>query len=143
VLWKSRTPNKCRFFVWLAFLRRCWTADRRFRRGLQSDNSCALCLQEPELVDHLILQCVFSCVVWFSILRHCGWQLLAPTAEDSLASWWVLRQKQVVKERKKAFDLLVILIVWSIWLERNNRCFTRGCKTAEAVVDDIGNLADL
>jgi hypothetical protein len=39
VLWNSRAPNKCQFFVWLALLRCCWTADRRCRRGLQTDNS--------------------------------------------------------------------------------------------------------
>jgi hypothetical protein len=71
-LWKTHAPNKCRFFIWLVLLRRCWTADRRFRRGLQADNSCALCSQEPELVDHLVFQCVFSREVWFSALRRCG-----------------------------------------------------------------------
>jgi hypothetical protein len=72
VLWKSLAPNKCRFFIWLALLQRCWTADHRFHRGLQADNSYSLCTQEPEIVDHLIMQCVYSCEVWFSALRRCG-----------------------------------------------------------------------
>jgi hypothetical protein len=28
-LWKTKAPNKCRFFIWLALLGRCWTVERR------------------------------------------------------------------------------------------------------------------
>jgi hypothetical protein len=34
-IWKSRAPLKCKIFIWLAALNRLWTADRRFRHGLQ------------------------------------------------------------------------------------------------------------
>jgi hypothetical protein len=27
-LWKSRAPNKCHFFLWLALQDCCWTAER-------------------------------------------------------------------------------------------------------------------
>jgi hypothetical protein len=142
-LWKTHAPNKCRFFIWLVLLRRCWTADRRFRRGLQADNSCALCSQEPELVDHLVIQCVFSREVWFSALRRCGWHHLAPSADDSFVTWWVHSRKQVAKEHRKAFNSLIIAIVWSIWLERNERCFARSCKSPTAVVRDVWNSVDM
>ena len=32
-IWRSRAPNKCKFFLWLALRKRCWTADRLGRRG--------------------------------------------------------------------------------------------------------------
>jgi hypothetical protein len=56
-LWKSRAPNKCRFFVWLLLHGRCWTSDRLFSHGLQDYRDCALCNQSAEVLDHLILSC--------------------------------------------------------------------------------------
>jgi hypothetical protein len=44
--------------------------DRWFRRGLQPENSCVLCSQELELVDHLMVQCVFSREVKSGALLH-------------------------------------------------------------------------
>jgi hypothetical protein len=93
-------------------------------KGLQADNSCTLCSQEPELVNHLVIQRVFSREVWFSALRRCDWHHLAPSADDSV-TWWVHSMKQVAKEHRKSFDSLIIAIAWSIWLERNERCFLR------------------
>ena len=34
-LWKSWAPLRCKIFLWLAMLNRCWTADRLARQGLQ------------------------------------------------------------------------------------------------------------
>lgn len=34
ILWKTRAPGKCKFFVWLALHGRCWTAARRKRHNL-------------------------------------------------------------------------------------------------------------
>jgi hypothetical protein len=36
--------------------------------------------QEPELIYHLRVQCVFSREVWFLPLRRGGWESLAPTS---------------------------------------------------------------
>jgi hypothetical protein len=38
-----RVPSKCKFFLWLLLLNRCWTAERRRRHGLQDSATCALC----------------------------------------------------------------------------------------------------
>jgi hypothetical protein len=86
-LWKSRAPNKCRFFIWLSLLGRTWTSERLFRHGIRSDDVCALCSQEPETIDHLLCQCVFS--------REVG--ELAPSTEDTYAHWWLQVRKQVPK----------------------------------------------
>lgn len=33
-IWKSWAPSRCKFFIWLASLNRCWTTDNLTRRGL-------------------------------------------------------------------------------------------------------------
>lgn len=88
-LWKTRAPNRCRFFFWLVLLNRCWTSERRHRHGLQDQGTCALCSQQDELLDHLLLTCVYSREVWFKVLRRCAWQELAPTNEQTIVQWWL------------------------------------------------------
>jgi hypothetical protein len=72
-LWKVIAPGKCRFFLWSVLHGRTWTSERLFRHGLRDDDSCALCNQGPETVDHLLTGCIFSREFWFKFLRRYGW----------------------------------------------------------------------
>lgn len=59
-LWKASVPPRVKFFFWLAVHERCWTASRRKKRGLQDSDACALCNQEPETMNHLLVHCVYT-----------------------------------------------------------------------------------
>jgi hypothetical protein len=59
-LWKSWAPPKCKTFLWLAMLKKCWTADRLQKRGLTHPEACPFCEQEQETVQHLLTSCVFA-----------------------------------------------------------------------------------
>jgi hypothetical protein len=48
------------------------TADRRQRHGLQADDHCYLCDQEPGTIDHIIISCSFSRQIWWNILEALG-----------------------------------------------------------------------
>lgn len=52
--WKSWAPLRIKLFHWLAMQGRCWTTDRLARRGLPHEPTCALCDQEPEIMQHLL-----------------------------------------------------------------------------------------
>ncbi|CAN6371894.1 unnamed protein product [Urochloa humidicola] len=89
ILHKTRAPGKYKFFMWLGLHKRCWTAARRKRYGLQDDDACILCDQESETITHLSVKCVFSREIWHRVLQKCGWPHLAPRAsEHSLPNWW-------------------------------------------------------
>ncbi|WVZ91735.1 hypothetical protein U9M48_037868 [Paspalum notatum var. saurae] len=124
-IWKSKVPPKVKFFAWLAALDRCWTAVRRHRHGLQDSDTCALCDQESECINHLLLRCSFAREVWFLVLRPVSWHSLIPGPMDSMMSWWSSARKRVHKEFRKGFDALVLLSLWMIWKERNARVFGR------------------
>ncbi|WVZ75385.1 hypothetical protein U9M48_023441 [Paspalum notatum var. saurae] len=88
-IWKSWAPNKCKFFIWLAAHKRCWTADRLAKRNLPHPATCPFCNQEEETIDHVLTNCVFARQFWFNLLRRFNLQNLAPLAEDeSLDGWW-------------------------------------------------------
>jgi hypothetical protein len=59
-LWKTAAPPRVRFFFWLVMHGRCWTANRRFRHGLQPDDRCVFCDQSSETMEHVLLGCPYS-----------------------------------------------------------------------------------
>jgi hypothetical protein len=111
-LWKSKVPNKCRFFVWLALQGRCWTVARWMEHGLQNDGTCVLCCQDLETCNHILAGCSFSREVWFRIFSSFGSQQLTLAPVDDFGPWWLRSRKLVPQRRLKAFDSLVILVAW-------------------------------
>jgi hypothetical protein len=87
-LWKTQAPGRVRFFGWLVLHGRCWTSDRLRRHDLSNRHECALCAQEVETLDHLLLGCVHSWETWFRVLRFFGMEDLAPLQEEPVAVWW-------------------------------------------------------
>lgn len=141
-LWKVRAPLKCRFF-WLAMYRRCWTSERRFRHGLQTDATSALCNQADETIDHPLLGCVYSRECWFKILRQSGHQVLIPDTSSTLVDWWLSSRKRVAKALRKGFDTFVMLLAWHLWKERNARAFNAKIRQPGHLLQHIKEEANM
>jgi len=142
LLWKARAPDKCKIFIWLVLHDRCWTADRRKRHGLQDDDTCTLCSQSPETIDHMLLCCPFSRELWFLLFHRVGWSTISPSSQDQwLVVWWIRARKCIHKEDRQCFDSVIILVCWMLWKERNDRVFNRKLRTVQEVllwaVDEI------
>ncbi|KAM0858778.1 hypothetical protein ACQ4PT_047617 [Festuca glaucescens] len=134
-LWSSYAPRKHQFFGWLAIQGRCWTADRLQRRGLPNQGVCPLCQTDDEDIDHLLLGCPFAQAVWFNLLRPDGFLRLMPGRGDRLRFWWPNATKRVTA--KLDFNSLCLLIIRSIWLERNARIFEGRACLASVLSDRI------
>jgi hypothetical protein len=96
-LWKTQTPGKVCFFKWLVLHGRCWMSERLRHHGLSDIDVYALCAQEVETLDHLLLGCVHSRETWFRMLRFFGMADLAPSREESVVVWWLRTRKAVAK----------------------------------------------
>jgi hypothetical protein len=136
LLRKTRALAKCKFFIWLVLHERCWTAARRKRHGLQDDDSCALCAQSSETIDHLLVACHFrgksgsrSCARSVGIRRCFMYQLIF-----SQLGGWTKARKQIPKTYRRGFDSLVVLVCWLIWKERNHKTFDHRTRTIEEVM---------
>jgi hypothetical protein len=122
-LWRTKAPPKVKMFFWLALHRRLWTVERRKRHGLQDEDGCALCDQEPETVSHLFVGCVFSRQVWCALLDRLGLISLAPQRDQNPAEWWMQRRQRLDTTSRPIFDSLLLLLAWTLWKERNSRVF--------------------
>lgn len=143
-IWKTWAPLRAKFFVWLATLNRCWTADRLARRGLHHPPNCPLCDQMEETVQHLLTDCVFAREIWFKTLQRVQLGFLAPTHEDTnFQAWWSRAMEQAPKEVRKGFNSLVILVAWFIWKLRNRCVFDGARPTIDGLLVDIREEARL
>ena len=110
---KFWAPSKVKFFLWLALLGRLWTAERRFRHGLQDDATCKLCDQDDETCDHLLLISAAP-IRGKSGGRSCR-RSVSKTSHHkracrSLSDWWLHLRLQLRKDKRKGFDSLFALI---------------------------------
>ena len=63
-IWRVSVPTKVAFFAWEASWGKVLTLEQLQRRGYSLTNRCFLCLSEVETVDHLLLHCVKTRVLW-------------------------------------------------------------------------------
>ena len=122
----------------------CWTADRLARRGLDHPEYCPLCDQDEETVQHLLVACVFSRQVWFSVLSQMDLQPLDPDNNAVvLQDWWREAVLRVPKERRGGFNSLVALVAWWLWKHRNACVFDNVPPSVTKIIEDIKGEARL
>ena len=115
---------RCKFFIWLVFHNRVWTADRLAKRNLPHPESWPLCDQEDETINHLLVGCVFARQVWSLVLHQFGLLHLAPqSAVTRFSGWWKRSTAAIPKEARKGLNSLIILVAWEIWKHRNTYVF--------------------
>jgi hypothetical protein len=82
-----------------------------------------------ETVDHLLAGCVFSRELGFRFLRRFGWQRFTLEPDAKAVDWWLISRRAVANPRRKAFDSVVLMGAWMLWLERNARTFSSSSST--------------
>jgi hypothetical protein len=112
-IWKTWAPPKCRFFLWLAAHRKCWTADRFTHHGMNHLDRCPLCDQEEENIDHLLISCVFARQFWFTFLGKVNLQGISPQPEDtSFFDWWRKSNVVITGAAQRGLNSALILGAW-------------------------------
>lgn len=133
--WKSRAPQQCRFFAWLAGRNRCWTSDRLARRGLPHQASCPFYDQAEETLNHILLGCVLARTVWHHVLTALGKPEWAPTAERKLVDW--CNSCASTSPRGKDIRTILSLVMWELWKHRNAVVFDSAAPSVKAVIDRV------
>lgn len=137
-IWNSWAPSRCKLFIWLTPLNRCWTADRLARRGLNHPEKCLLCDQQEETAQHILISCVFSRSIWWQILNRVQLRHLSPGLNEVVfQEWWSMAERQVPAPHRKGFNSLVILVAWWIWKHRNTCVFDGASFSTTSILQHI------
>ncbi|KAM0876764.1 hypothetical protein ACQ4PT_035948 [Festuca glaucescens] len=123
LVWDSFAPLKHKMHTWLALHRRCWTADRRLRRGLPSHSLCPLCATADETLDHLSLHCSYAQVLWAGLVTTLHLPNIVPVTNIGINDWWLQATARFYNVGRRAANSLVMLALRSLWIERNARVF--------------------
>lgn len=137
IIWKSRAPVRCKFFMFLAVRNACLTADNLQRRGWKHAPICHLCSKDGESCQHIFQACTFSQQVWVKVQARLSLSCSPPSSD--FAGWWLAARQTVAKIDRKTFDARVILVTWLIWKECNARVFEG---TASSVTQLCATMCD-
>jgi hypothetical protein len=119
-VWRTKSLPRAAFFVWSAALRKILTLDNLRKRQVVVINGCFMCKKDGESVDHLLLHCEVAYALWCNIFSRLGLSWVMPSSVLDLCACWCSsgRTRSAV-----VWKMVPIYIFWSIWRERNNRCF--------------------
>lgn len=105
------------FFPWEAIQEKALTLDNVQKRWISLTNRCFLCLDFMEFVNHLLLYCTQTWVLWSLLLSLFGISWIMPASmKETLLSW----NKQFVGKRRKIAPLCIFWIVCRL---RNRTAF--------------------
>jgi hypothetical protein len=75
----------------------------------------------------------FICEVFLNLEYICMMGL-------SLKDWWLLRRANLTKAENAKFSSLVMLVIWSVWRERNSRVFEKDFKPINVLIFSIKDV---
>ena len=128
---------KCKLAMWLIIRGRVWTADRLAKRGLPHNEKCPFCNISGENVQHLFMRCAVVNIIWGNLLRWANLQQLVPSSQAKLKDWWMQARSSVNGTIRKRLDSLIMLVVWVVWRERNNRVFDKVSRSTAILIELI------
>ena len=86
---------KISFFAWEATWGKALTLDLIPKRGWALENRCFLCHEKEEAINHLLLHCAKTRVLWDLLFTLFGvsWVLPSSVRETLLNAWFICGQK--------------------------------------------------
>lgn len=120
-IWFKEEIPRCSFVAWLSMLGRLPTRDRLLSWGLSVPSGCVLCSNGVESHRHLFFECSFAAGVW---LCFCG-RFMSNPPSDLLSAVVFCEHLQGphAVSAKKVFKLLLQVIIYNLWRERNALIF--------------------
>ncbi|KAF9666785.1 hypothetical protein SADUNF_Sadunf16G0264700 [Salix dunnii] len=139
-LWFNGHILRHSFILWLAMQRRLSIKDSLW--FLEDSPTCNLCGSIMESHDHLFFQCQYSSLVWSSISNIVG--IKRPNIHWSDLLLWTTNNLSAKKDMEHMIGHIILsVVVYHIWYERNSRLFNNLSKSVTSLLDDITQLVRL
>ncbi|XP_039145636.1 uncharacterized protein LOC120282866 [Dioscorea cayenensis subsp. rotundata] len=119
--WKGPCPRKVNIFNWLAWKDKILTLENLAKRRCNKlpTDTCVLCHEAVESVDHLFLQCRFSLEVWAQLSKV----VQLPALPRLMSVLWGVWRATLPGAVRVMGDGVFKAFVWAIWLARNDVIF--------------------
>jgi hypothetical protein len=107
-------------------------------QGWENCSICPLCKQTEETNNHLFVHCCFTTRIWELLRDWLGIHGIHPQnwACLNIQHWWSTLVEGS-SHHWKGLASLVLLTVWVIWQERNDRIFRRKLSPTFVILDKI------
>lgn len=118
-IWKAPTPQKMRFFMWLANKERLMTNKNRFIRNIADDPRCMVCGAAEETAEHVVRLCLAAKSVWQKL------GVLNIQFQDTMMfSDWILKNiEEGTAIRGSEWPREFVVTCWWLWRWRNEKSF--------------------
>lgn len=133
LIWFKEEIPRCSFVAWMAVLSRLPTKDRLSSWGMNVSTLCVMCSSGQESHQHLFFLCPYVSAVW-SHFSGSAWQAAPLSMLDVADIIAVYPQLRVV------IKLLMQVIVYCIWRERNSRIFKQVATSEAGVISRVDRL---
>jgi hypothetical protein len=100
---------------------------------------CPLCGGADETIDHITLHCSFARGIWSGLVGRLHLPDITPTGVLGISDWWLQASRKFCVRERKETNSLIILVMRSLWLERNTRVFDDKRASAAAVMNLIAD----
>lgn len=121
MVWKTKIPYKVNYFTWLLAKEAILTHENLNERGFRLHSRCFLCEEQRETVNHLFLHCKWTEHLWqmFITMRKITW--VKPGRIKEVLKCW--NRDGFANRKEERWKIVPSCIWWTVWLERNHRCF--------------------
>ncbi|XP_039119177.1 uncharacterized protein LOC120255416 [Dioscorea cayenensis subsp. rotundata] len=136
--WKNNCPKKINIFNWMVWKNKILSLENLATRRCNSlpTTTCVMCHAGVESVDHLFLQCLVVLDVWGCFNRS----LSLPGPPTSMCNLWLSWRTTVRLADRIWVDLVVKVLVWNLWLARNDRIFNAKILPVHCIVLYINRM---
>jgi len=129
-LWKWNLQLKIKLFLWLVGNHKVLTWDTLQKKGWEGPGVCYLCKFNAEDIDHFLIHCKFTEVVWARL--HTLYQLKRKWEDATVLDCFSFWSKDKIVPTG-----LTALACWHLWLERNKSIFEEKPPSHLAVIHRI------
>ena len=141
-LWHLNLPAKVKIFAWRACVNGLPTMEAICSRGISNNSGCPICEKAPESINHALLSCDFSTLVWNQWSEN-------PLGTQEVR-WSFIDSAMFILSHHSPPDLEFFFgIAWAIWYNRNKVVHEESClshqqvwQLAKSVVEDFSNAVD-
>uniref|UniRef100_M1CC58 Reverse transcriptase zinc-binding domain-containing protein n=1 Tax=Solanum tuberosum TaxID=4113 RepID=M1CC58_SOLTU len=121
MIWRTKIPYKVNFFTWLLAKEEVLTHENLNKRKHNLCSRCYLCEEQVETVNHLFLHCKWTDQLWQMFIHKRKIKWTKPGRITEVLKCWNSDGNAGKKEER--WRIVPACIWWTIWNERNQRCF--------------------